>query len=54
MGTGPISVNLYSVAFLASWREAGTAILMDDLPGDKLGVRAVENALGRCMIFWQR
>jgi hypothetical protein len=42
MGTGPISVNLYNVAFLALWREVGTAILVNDLTRDISGVRTAE------------
>ncbi|WP_323796962.1 hypothetical protein [Nisaea sp.] len=42
MSTWRISVNLCSVAFLASWREVGTAILVNDLTGDVSGVRTAE------------
>tara|TARA_R110002012_G_scaffold153194_1_gene313231 strand:- start:115 stop:297 length:183 start_codon:yes stop_codon:yes gene_type:complete len=42
MSTRRISVNLCSVAFLASWREVGTAILVDHLPGDVSRVRTAE------------
>ena len=53
MSTWRISVNLCSVAFLASWREVGTAILVNDLTGDISGVRAAEKRNGRGMAFWE-
>ncbi|MEO9963884.1 MAG: hypothetical protein ABJF07_26655 [Nisaea sp.] len=51
MSTRRISVNLCSVAFLASWREVGTAILVNDLSDDIFGIRAAEKRNGRCKIF---
>ena len=54
MGTGPISVNLNNVAFLALWREVGTAILVNDLTRDISGVRTAEKRHEALHGFWKR